>query len=65
MEDKISPVPFSHLQIGMTGFGTRHGIIDGPLVWCDGWSAIFDTPRGQMRVDTKEIISSPLTRRPS
>lgn len=42
--------------IGSSGLRTRYGLITGPLVWCDGITAIFDTPQGKIKVSFGDLI---------
>lgn len=43
--------------IGAFGLRTRLGVINGPLVWCDGITAIFKTPEGYLRVNFYDLQS--------
>ncbi|MCR4286130.1 MAG: hypothetical protein NUW00_04520 [Candidatus Kaiserbacteria bacterium] len=44
-------------KIGAFGLSTRYGRINGVLIWCDGESAIFDTPQGKLRIRFTDVVS--------
>jgi hypothetical protein len=42
--------------IGAKGLRTSYGIINGMLLFCDGVTAIFDTPQGKIKLPFDEIL---------
>jgi hypothetical protein len=43
-------------EIGSEGHQTKYGIINGPLVYCDGLIAIFETPYGLIKIPFNELL---------
>lgn len=56
--NNYSPSEFNHYpKIGGEGLATRFGTINGPLVWCDGSTAIFQTSQGYLMVPFADLIA--------